>query len=335
MADLHLHDSALVDVSFDALVALDPKGKVMTWNAAAETIFGHRRAEAIGRPLVELAAAGDDAARLAAAIDVARAHREATIAFTATSGREIEATLRDAADGLTFVGRDVTELRRAGRFTAAIGQDLRSPLTVIGGGLRYVQKRLATLAPDDTRVAHFLGIVETEVLACEQMLEAIADLAPSRKLERSRIALATLVQEIVAHTARPEHVELTVEVGDQLPLLDVDRALVRRAIGHLLRNAFEACPPTRPGHVTVRAVAGERHLALSVIDDGVGVAPEQRAQLFDPLHTSKPRGTGLGLAVVARVAELHGVPVEVSSTPDGGSTFTLRLPIAARPGGLA
>src|SRR5688572_105692 len=135
MGDHDIHDTALIEASLDALIALGPDARVVAWNAAAESIFGQPRAAAIGRPLVELAATRDDAGRLGAAIDATGAARATTIQFAAPGGVEIEASLRRSATGaITVVARDVSRRRQlaaAAELAAGIGQDLRSPLTVI------------------------------------------------------------------------------------------------------------------------------------------------------------------------------------------------------------
>lgn len=112
--------------------------------------------------------------------------------------------------------------------------------------------------------------------------------------------------------------------------------LLRRALANLLRNAVEATPPERralPDAVVLEGRADAGEVALSIGDRGPGIAPGQREKIFLPFYSTKESGAGLGLAIVARIAELHGGTVEVSDRPGGGALFTLRLSSGA--GGAA
>jgi signal transduction histidine kinase len=119
--------------------------------------------------------------------------------------------------------------------------------------------------------------------------------------------------------------------GGAFPGVAGSEVLLRRALVNLLRNAVEATPPERRGAPdTIRLEASEREgeVFLSVGDRGEGVESARREEIFLPFYSTKPRGSGFGLAIVARIAELHGGTVEVGPRPGGGALFTLRLPAA-------
>jgi len=114
--------------------------------------------------------------------------------------------------------------------------------------------------------------------------------------------------------------------------------LLRRAVANLLRNAAEATPAARrgePGALGMSAARKGKEVALSVVDRGPGVDPGAREKIFLPFYSSKPEGVGFGLAIVARIAQMHGGTVEVGARPGGGAVFTLRLsaePVSGGPG---
>lgn len=112
--------------------------------------------------------------------------------------------------------------------------------------------------------------------------------------------------------------------------------LLRRALVNLLRNAIEATPPGRreqPEALLLEGGSAEGEARLNVGDRGEGIDAASREKIFLPFYSSKPGGAGFGLAIVARIAELHGGTVEVTARPGGGSLFTLRLSLgAASPG---
>lgn len=122
-----------------------------------------------------------------------------------------------------------------------------------------------------------------------------------------------------------------VERRGDFPRVAGSEVLLRRALVNLLRNAVEATPEDRrrePG--AIRLEAGERggEVFLAVADRGQGVETARREEIFLPFYSTKPRGSGFGLAIVARIAELHGGTVEVGPRSDGGAVFTVRLPAA-------
>lgn len=124
-----------------------------------------------------------------------------------------------------------------------------------------------------------------------------------------------------------------VELDGTFPVVQGSEVLLRRALVNLLRNAVEATPVERrkePSAILLNGGAGDGEILVSVGDRGAGVDASMREEIFLPFYSTKPRGSGFGLAIVARIAELHGGTVEVGPRPDGGAFFTLRLPAPDR-----
>jgi len=136
------------------------------------------------------------------------------------------------------------------------------------------------------------------------------------------------VAEAAAREVEGAFPGVRVERSSGLPEAPGSSALLRRALANLLRNAVEATPPERRAERDAVVLSGqerEGEIVLSVGDRGKGVEPGQREKIFLPFYSTKEEGAGLGLAVVARIAELHGGSVEVNGRPGGGALFTLRL----------
>ena len=106
-----------------------------------------------------------------------------------------------------------------------------------------------------------------------------------------------------------------------------DRKLLRQAVRNLVLNAVEAMP--EGGCLIATSVGGPNTLELEIADTGPSLSEEQRQQAFELLPTAQRGGTGWGLAVVRRIAELHGGSVTAMNCPDGGAAFTLRIPRTA------
>jgi len=126
-----------------------------------------------------------------------------------------------------------------------------------------------------------------------------------------------------------------VELDGSFPVVSGSEVLLRRALVNLLRNAVEATPDDRrgePSAIVLKGWSADGEVLLAVGDRGEGVDSSLREEIFLPFYSTKPRGSGFGLAIVARIIELHGGTVQVDPRPGGGATFTLRLPEPDRRG---
>jgi signal transduction histidine kinase len=137
--------------------------------------------------------------------------------------------------------------------------------------------------------------------------------------------------QLVRHALREAHVEVRVEIEEDLPVLTGDARAVNQVFLNLLKNAAEALED-RGGVITVSAVVDGAWVVVQVRDDGPGVAPELHTRLFEPFYSTKEagRGTGLGLSISRRIVNDHGGSIDVSSAPGQGTTFTIRLPVGDR-----
>ena len=144
-----------------------------------------------------------------------------------------------------------------------------------------------------------------------------------------RVDLAAVV-ESAARETEAAFPPLAVTRTGEFPSISGSDVLLKRAVANLLRNAAEATPPGRraePGAVELSGRAGGAEMAISIADRGSGVPAGEREKVFLPFYSTKSGGAGFGLAIVARIAELHGGTVEVVDREGGGGRFTLRLPL--------
>jgi len=142
------------------------------------------------------------------------------------------------------------------------------------------------------------------------------------------VELEAVAEAAAAETERA-YPGVTVSRAGEFPSVSGSAVLLRRAVANLLRNAVEATPAGRraePGAVVLWGGRGSHEVTLAIADRGAGVDPAERDKIFLPFFSSKPSGSGFGLAIVARIAELHGGTVEVTDRDGGGAVFTLRLP---------
>ncbi len=175
-----------------------------------------------------------------------------------------------------------------------------------------------------------MGIVLRESARLEQLVSRFLDYARPVAPRRGAIDLAALAAEtleVFAHDPAAARVRLLPALAPAPCWCDPDQ--LRQVVWNLLLNAAQALAGAgrEAGTIRVRAApepdGGAR---LEVEDDGPGIPPEELAQVFTPFFTTRPRGTGLGLATVQRVVDAHGGAVAAASVPGEGARFTVRLP---------
>jgi signal transduction histidine kinase len=209
--------------------------------------------------------------------------------------------------------------------------EIRNHLGTLGLNLELLAEDFAE--PENRRERRALDRVRRLQEECRRLVEVSNDFlrfARVKELRREPTQLHGLVEEMidfVGPAAREANVEVRSFVPADLPALSLDRELFKQALLNLLLNAEQAMPP-EGGEVTLQAHAGTGTVVLHVIDTGCGMTPEQAARAFEPFHTTKPGGNGLGLPTVRRIVEAHGGRVDVESEPGRGTRFTLRLPAA-------
>lgn len=289
--------------------------------------LGARTGRPAGRgELGELAGAFDE---MAEALERAEARRRA------------DEALRQRNFELEQQNRAVQEAARLkGEFVSVVSHELRAPLASIQGYVELLlEGQAGPLAPSQREALAVVQRGAERLLALIQDLLDLARIEAGRlELEPARLDLRPLIRE-VADSLRPllaaRRQRLTLDLPDTLPPVWADGGRIAQALTNLLSNAHKYTP--EGGQVTVAAAAGAGVVRVEVTDTGVGLTPEEQAQLFTRFFRARggtgrdAGGTGLGLVITRSLVELHGGQVAVTSAPGAGSTFTITLP-AAPPG---
>ncbi|HET7310931.1 MAG TPA: HAMP domain-containing sensor histidine kinase [Mycobacteriales bacterium] len=225
------------------------------------------------------------------------------------------------------------------QFVADASHELRTPLTSIRG---FAELFRQGALDDEQELRRALGRIESEakrmgVLVDDLLL--LARLDQQRPLEQQPVDLLVLAKDAVqdATVLAPDRaVGLEASAGSA-PLVIGDELRLRQVLGNLLGNALQHTPAGTPVTVRVRTEddAGGAWAALEVADHGPGLTPEQSEHVFERFYRvdrARTRegegGAGLGLSIVAGIAAAHGGRAEVVTTPGGGATFRVRLPLA-------
>ncbi len=123
-------------------------------------------------------------------------------------------------------------------------------------------------------------------------------------------------------------IQLTAELGPNLPMISADASLLRRVLVNLIDNATEAVAHSATKQVLVRTRQGARGVELSIADTGPGIPPQDKERLFLPFFSTKPNGMGLGLAIVSRVVAEHRAAIRVEDNRPSGTRFVIEFPLA-------
>ena len=228
--------------------------------------------------------------------------------------------------------RQQEKLSVLGLLAAEVAHEIRNPLTVLKMLYHSLDLRFPATDPR-RRDAEIMG---QKMAQMDRIVERILDLARTAEPKLVPVRLDALIEELVLltrHKLRQQSIDLVRRIEPDLPELLADPAQLSQAFLNLLLNAVQAMPGG--GRLTVAAWAGHHRgepeggtLTVEFKDTGQGMPPEQQARLFrSVLTTTKSEGTGLGLAVVARVMEAHQGQVKVRSRVGRGTIFTLVFPI--------
>ena len=233
------------------------------------------------------------------------------------------------------------ELARAARtkdmFLATMSHELRTPLTTIMGLTEMLQDQL--YGPVNSAQERSLGTIQE---SSRHLLTLINDILDVAKVESGKMDLKwdylpveQLVEaslRLVRQPATSKSHRLEHWIDPRVKLIHGDGRRLKQLLVNLLGNAIKFTPKGGRIGLDIRALEEKQRVAITVWDNGIGIEPEQQQHLFQPFvqldneSTRRYSGTGLGLTLVKRMAELHGGEVTVQSTPKQGSRFTVTLP---------
>ena len=213
-------------------------------------------------------------------------------------------------------------LSAVGEMATVIGHELRNPLGAAINLLFLARNSLTD--QDNPELDGYLDRIERETNRAAALCEDLTAYMRERQLVIVPLDLGAVVAEVLESTPPPPGIEVSVEgLGVDLA---ADRAQLVQMLTNLITNAYQAMPDGGPLRVTGSKSDG--FVEITVEDSGVGIDPAVAERLLEPFFTTKPTGTGLGLAVVKRFAEGHDGTVSIEGGPTGGARVTIRLPHA-------
>jgi PAS domain S-box-containing protein len=334
---------AVLESTPDGMIAVDQQGKITLMNPTAEAFFGIRFEQARGKSanqvidIPDLARLLTDLREPVAAMEILGKNSKVLLANTSTIlGHD------GVISGRVAVLRDITALKELDNiktvFLRMVSHDLRSPLTYMRGYLSMLplngqlnERQMDALDKINTGIDHIAEM--TERLLYLSRLQ----FGDEAELEFTLVDVSDMLHEVEDEqggAADDKEIDLVIEADDKLPLLYVDGMLFHQAISNLISNAIKYT--SEGGKVTARAFVDDgNQVTISVSDTGIGIRDEDQARLFEAFYrvpqregeSPRPRGAGLGLALVKAIVDAHNGKIRVHSQYQQGSEFQIAFPI--------
>ena len=237
-------------------------------------------------------------------------------------------TLRDL-ESLERIGTQLQvseRLAAIGRITAGVAHEVKNPLN----SMRLWLENLKESLPADQEIPQqAVRVLDSEIDRLDRVVKRFLDFTSPVEYHPEDTDLAELLADVVA-VAQPQMERVHVEAATQFPgdvsAVRVDRQLLKQAILNLVLNAIEAMP--EGGRLTVALKRRGELAEVTVADTGRGIAPEHRGRIFQLFFTTRPGGSGIGLASAFRIVQLHNGSIDFDSEVGRGTTFRIELPLA-------
>ncbi|HRJ47676.1 MAG TPA: ATP-binding protein [Opitutaceae bacterium] len=212
---------------------------------------------------------------------------------------------------------------------AGVAHELGNPLNSLTIHLQLIGRRLKKLKAgrETESLAESIRVCEEEVKRLDGIITNFLEAIRPRPPDLAELNLADVLAEVLAFEQRQladRGIIMEAETAGDLPPVLADRNQVKQVFFNLLKNALEAMQPG--GRLRIRARTDDDHVILAFGDSGSGIKQEDLARLFQPYHTTKPGGHGLGLMIVQRIMREHGGQIGIESKEGVGTVVTLHFP---------
>ncbi|HET9179399.1 MAG TPA: ATP-binding protein [Terriglobia bacterium] len=337
--------------SIDAgIVAWNPEQFIESWNSSMETLYGIPSAEAEGKRLSDIFPP-DLISQLPRHSEPYRSLNLYKFHLKNAVGRSLIVNLStvpllgkdDHVIGRLLIMNDLTarveledqlvqaeKLSSIGMLAAGVAHEVNTPLAVITSQLQMMMRQL----PSDDPHSPVLDRVVKQGFRASEIINNLLKFSRVSGSERVELELNKSIQETLSLAApmlRAAKISLESRLDSDLPTIQGNAGKLQQVFMNLIMNARDAMP--YGGDLTVTTSAVDSTVSVEIVDNGVGIAPENLRKIFDPFFTTKAtnRGTGLGLAVSYGIMREHSGKIYVDSTVGRGASFRLEFPASRKP----
>jgi len=342
LSRITIFSEALVKNMPIGLIALDDQDKIVTCNEKAQAVLEVACSDALGKQAMTLLPV--PLKKIFAELPASGGFLERDIQLISAQGKEhiweaVAAGLMDEGipAGRILLIRDVTAIRQMenevarsrhlnsiGSLAAGVAHEIRNPLSSIKGFAVYFKERLSGNKEDEETAD--IMIAETERL--NRVISQLIEFARPLELKKEKVQFVELVKhtiKLIAADAQKNKISVEIDATADLPEVEVDPDKIKQVLLNIFLNSLAALKDG--GKLTIELVPGADNLTVIISDNGAGIKKLDLLRIYDPYFTSKPAGTGLGLAVVQKIMEAHGGKIDVESEAGQGTKVFLFFPL--------
>lgn len=338
---------SVIDSAVDGIIVIDARGRVETFNAAAEKLFGYAASEVIGKNVHMLMPSPyreEHDSYLARYLTTGRAkvigigrevqgrRKDGTVfplqlsvgEFVTENERKFTGIVHDLSERVQLEAqlREQAALARLGEMAAVIAHEVKNPLAGIRGAIQVFGSRL----PADEANSRVMKEILTRIDSLDQMMKDLLLFARAPHPKRLTVDIAPLLATTATLLRQdPAFHGISIDVEGTVPPAFADPDMLRIVFQNLILNSAHAMQGQGSIRICVRAV--DDRCELSFADSGPGIPDDIREQIFTPFFTTKSRGSGLGLPTAKRLVEAHNGRIAVHCPPSGGTTVVISLPL--------
>jgi two-component system, NtrC family, nitrogen regulation sensor histidine kinase NtrY len=324
------------------VIAVDPSGKITSWNKAAEQMLGVNASAALEKDYRE-AFASEPLMVMRELIDNLKDRESSETELQIQLPDHLltvfatAATLRDDANdslGIMIFLEDITQIQKVQRMEAwrevarRIAHEIKNPLTPIQLSAERLRKRYAKLLQGDGAVLDkCTTTIIQQVVELKNLVNEFSQFARLPTAQPVPNDLNVIVQDaLFLFKEGHNHIDFEFHQGE-VPALDLDREQIKRVLINLLDNAVAAVGDGGQIQISTAHDRARNTVYLEVADDGCGMAPEDRVRIFEPGFSTKKQGTGLGLTIVNQIVEDHRGYIRVRPNEPRGTRFVIEFPV--------
>ena len=345
-----VREKGFLESVFEALqegvLILDPEGKITYVNRSASRIFGVDTAKSIGQSLSRTIRGFDwkklaDPGRIVSRdIEIHYPERRYLNFYLSPMRGEVEAD--DHLLGYVLLVRDITRSREKEQETmeseklnaltllaAGVAHEIGNPLNSMDIHLQLLGRKLLKFSgtEHDGMVKH-LQTAQAEIRRLDTILKQFLQAIRPSQPQRDDLNIHDLLRETL-ELLEPEleqrKVQVSLDMTEAMPTMPMDGTQIKQALYNILKNAFQSLPADG-GLLEISSLCTDYEIELVIRDHGSGIPPEIMGSIFEPYHSTKESGTGLGLLIVRRIIREHGGEIELESKEGEGTTVTISLP---------
>lgn len=330
----------------EGVMILDPDGQITYVNKACHRIFGIDPEASIGHSLsatvrgFEWDKLADPGRVVSRDMEILYPEQRYLNFYLSPIQGEVESEAHVL--GYVLLVRDITRSRQEAEenveseklnaltlLAAGVAHEIGNPLNALDIHLQLLERKIKKLEGDQQQgLTQHLETAQGEIRRLDTILKQFLQAIRPTQPERESLQIHDLLRETL-NLLEPEleerNVKVSLELAASAPLLALDGGQIKQALYNLLKNAFQALPADG-GRIDILSRVTDYEVTLTIRDHGTGIPPEIMGSLFEPYHSTKESGSGLGLLIVRRILREHGGEIEIESTKGEGTTVTISLP---------